>query len=486
MSRLHKTLLLGTLAVLGGALLLPAGAAASRAQWTVFEDHTALVKSPVEERIQRLNEIKELGVDTLRVEVKWNEVAPNPGSKTKPNFNASDPTAYASHPNAYPSFGGYDDLVRRAQALDLRVILTITGDAPRWATSGGRGTGRNVNYRPSPNHYAQFAAAVAKRYSGIYAGLPAVFYFTIWNEPNHRQFIKPTRSAPVIYRNLVDAAIPAIRAVNKNARIWIGETAPVGRAPKAMGPTEFLRKWLCLNKRFRRTSKGSGCRRFKKIDADGYAHHPYGPTSRVPKTRDVINMLAIRRLGKYLDQAARARRVPRKLPIYNTEFGLQSNPPDRAVSTSPVRQAQLINEKEEYSYRYGRLKSYSQYLLFDDPPRKGRKHEKWSGFQTGLRFSHGSSKGDRKPAYNAFKFPLVVKRRSRGVYVWGRVRPGTGKRSVQLQRKGAGNSGPRFKTNSRGYFTVKRRQSGRYRFRAYDSNGKLLGTSRTARPARLP
>jgi Cellulase (glycosyl hydrolase family 5) len=481
MSRLRNILLVTTLAAIGGALLLPSGAVASKGQWTVFEDHRALIQSPQPERIRRLNEIKELGVDTLRIEVKWNEVAPSPGSRTKPNFNASDPAAYASHPQAWPGFGGYDDLIVRARALGFRIVLTITGDAPRWATSGGLGTGSNVNYRPSANEFANFAAAVAKRYSGIYAGLPAVFYLTIWNEPNHRQFIKPTKSAPGIYRNMVDAAIPKIRAANRNAKIWIGETAPVGRAPKAMGPKEFFRKWLCLNNRLRRTS-GSGCRNFKRIDADGYAHHPYGPTARVPKTRDVINMLAIGQLGKYLDRAAAAGRIPRNLPIYNTEFGLQSNPPDRLVSTSPVRQGQLINEKEEYSYRYGRLKSYSQYLLFDDPPRKGPLNVKWSGFQTALRFASGK----KKPSYNAFKFPIVVKKRRRGVTVWGRVRPGNGTRSLQLQRKGAGNSGPRIKTNSKGYFTVKRRQSGRYRFRAYDSAGKLLGTSRTAKPARLP
>jgi hypothetical protein len=481
MSRLRYILLVATLA-LGASLLLPAGAPASKGQWWVFEDHTALVKEPLPERIQRLNEVKQLGVDTLRIEVKWNEVAPNPSSKTKPSFDASDPGAYASHPNAWPGFFPYDDLIVRARDLGFRIILTVTGDAPRWATEGGLGTGSNVNYRPSAGEYANFAAAVAKRYSGIYAGLPAVFYYTIWNEPNHRQFIKPTKSAPNIYRNLVDAAIPRIRAVNKNAKVFIGETAPVGRAPKAMGPKEFFRKWLCLNSRLRRTSKGTGCSSFKKIDADGYAHHPYGPTARVPKTRDVINMLAIRELGKYLDRAAAAGRVRRGLPIYNTEFGLQSNPPDRVVSTSPVRQGQLINEKEEYSYRYGRLKSYSQYLLFDDPPRKGPAHEKWSGFQTALRFTSGK----KKPAYNAFKFPIVVKQRRRDALVWGLVRPGTGARSVQLQVNGR-NSGPRVKTNSKGYFTAKRRQrSGRYRFRAYDSSRKLLGTSRTARPARLP
>jgi hypothetical protein len=243
-----------------------------------------------------------------------------------------------------------------------------------------------------------------------------------------------------------------------------------------MGPTQFLREWLCLNKRWKRTSSFPGCGGFKKINADGFAHHPYGPTSRVPKTRDVINMLAIRRLGSYLDQAARQGRIKAKLPIYNTEFGLQSNPPDRVVSTSLSRQAALINEKEEYAYRYSRLKSHSQYLLFDDPARSGPLSEKWSGFQTGLRFADGR----RKTAYTAYRFPIVVKKRGRGVYVWGRVRPGSGTRSVQLQ-KGGQNSGPRIKTNSRGYFGVTRRVSGSYRFKAYDSSGKLLGTSRTAK-----
>ena len=203
LSRPGKILLACALVSLG-ALLVPALATASKGQWSVFEDHTALVKSGTTKRIKHLNEAKDLGVDTLRIEVKWNEVAPGPSSKTKPKFDASDPTNYASHPNAYPGFFPYDDLIQRARAMGFRIIVTITGDAPRWATDGGNGTGANVNLRPSSGEYANFAAAVAKRYSGIYAGLPAVFYFSIWNEPNHRQFIKPTKSAPNIYRNMVE------------------------------------------------------------------------------------------------------------------------------------------------------------------------------------------------------------------------------------------------------------------------------------------
>ncbi len=468
------------LSALAALAALPGAAFASRSQMSVFEDHTALVKSGDETRARVLQEIRgDLGADTLRIEVKWSEIAPEPGAKTKPDFNASDPLAYASGPDSYPGWYPYDDLVRRATGLGFGIIITITGDAPRWATEGGLGnTFETANRRVIASEYGQFAAAVAKRYSGQLPDLPAVKYFSIWNEPNHRNFIKPTKDAPRIYRDLVNAAIPQIRAnAVGGAKILVGELAPVGRAPKAMGPTEFLRKWLCLNKRFKRTSSGAGCGGFQKIAAQGFAHHPYGPTSLVPRKRDIINLLAIRQLGKYLDQAARAGRITARLPIYNTEFGLQSNPPDRTVSTSLARQAALINEKEEYAYRYSRLKSHSQYLLVDDPARPGPLSVKWSGFQTGLRFADGR----RKAAYNAYRLPIVVKQRSSGVAIWGRVRPGSGIRSVQLQ-KGRRNSGPRVRTNSLGYFDVKRAATGSYRFRAYDADGRLLGTSRTAKP----
>jgi hypothetical protein len=454
-------------------LLLPAPASASRSMWSVFEDHNALVRTTPAKRQQILNEVRlHMGADTLRIEAKWNEIAPLPSQRSKPAFDATNPAAY-------PGFAPYDDLILRARALGMRIIVTVTGDAPRWATAGGRGRSfATANWKVNSLEYARFAGAVARRYSGRFGGLPAVHYFTIWNEPNHRNFLKPTSSAPSIYRRLVDRGLPAIRQNGPSGvRVFVGELAPVGRAPIAMGPKSFLRRWLCLNKRLRRTSRGSGCRSFKRINAHGFAHHPYGPTERVPRKRDVINILAIRTLATYLDRARSARRFTRKLNIYNTEFGLQSNPPDRLVSTSLSRQAALINEKEEYAYRYSRLKSHSQYLLYDDPARSGSLRTKWSGFQTGLRFSNGR----QKTSYNAYRFPIVVKKRRRGVYVWGRVRPGVGPRYVRVQRRG-GSLGPRIKTDPRGYFGVRRRISGRYRFRAYNSQGAVLGTSRTARP----
>ena len=462
--------------ILGG--VATTSASASRNQWSVFEDHPHLVYSTALRRETLLTEVKDLGADTLRVEVKWNEVAPNPSSRSRPSFDPTDP-------HQYPGFGPYDELITSANAKGFRILLTLTGDAPRWATDGGRGD----NYRPEPEEYANFVAAVAKRYSGTVLGLPKVIYFSIWNEPNHQNFIKPTRHAPVIYRELVDVGIPALRrSAAPEAKVFVGELKPTSR--KGVGPKKFIQDWLCLDDSYRklkgRAARKKDCSSFKKIDADGFAHHPYGPTELRPRKQDIINMNVIRRLGSILDKAAKAKRLPRKLPIYNTEFGLQSNPPDIFVGTSPERQAALINEKEEFSYRYARLKSFSQYQLYDDPARSGPAAVKWSGFQTGLRFSNGN----KKPAYDAFRFPIVVRETSRSVAVWGRVRPGPGARFVQLQRRKGSryvDSGGRFQTNSAGYF-AKKKPSGTYRFLAYVRDGsgyKLLGTSRAANPKKL-
>jgi hypothetical protein len=462
------------LAALVAMLALPSAAFGSKGQWSIFEDHTALIQGGVGKRIDTLNRIESLGPDTLRIQFHWSEIAWEPKSKTKPKFDAANPAAYQGGLNGFPGFGQYDDLVVRAHQMGYRIIATITGDAPRWATAGGKGGSfSNANYKVNADAYAEFAEAVARRYAGNFGGLPAIRYFTIWNEPNHKQFLKPVSFGPSIYRQLVAKGVPAVRrGAVKGAKVFVGETAPSGVPGKSTGPRAFLQKWLCLNKRWKKIRTGS-CRTFKKVSADAYAHHPYGPPGHVSSKRDTVSIGVITRLAGYLDKAGARGRLPRHLSIYDTEFGYQSNPPDRSVSTTPSRQARLINEKEEVHYRYGRLKSYSQYLMYDDKP--------LASFQTGLRYRSGKA----KPAYGAYKLPIVVHSRGRrGVYVWGRVRPGKGTRFVQLYRGGK-RSGPRIHTNSRGYFGVKRRGKGSYRFKAYGRNSskiKLIGSSRTASP----
>ncbi len=429
----------------------------ARSQWSVFEDHDSLVREGVAQRVRTLDELRTLGVDTLRIGIKWNEAAPRPLARRRPSFDATDP-------GAYPGFGNYDDLLRRAKAMGFRVIAYLAPDTPRWATAAKeRVTGTTVNTRPDPREFGDYAEAVAKRYADD------IDLFSIWNEPNHVLFLKPQRESPRIYRALVSAALPRIRAAAPDAEVLVGETAPVGKPGTTIGPAEFIERWLCVRR---------PCDGLRRLDVDGFAHHPYGPTQRVPAKKDIVSLLAIRRLGRYLDRAARAGRIPAGLPIYNTEFGLQSNPPDPTVSTTLARQAALVNEKEELSYRYPRLRSYSQYLLYDDPPREGVDEKAvWSGFQTGVRFTDGR----RKPAWAAFRLPIVVHRAGRGVKIWGRVRPGEGVRTVAMELRRAGRWAPagRLETDDAGYFETRGRRAGAYRYRAYDGD-RALGTSRVA------
>jgi hypothetical protein len=424
-----------------------------------------------------LAEAKALGADALRIEVKWSEVAPDPTANSQPSFDATDP-------GAYPGFEPYDDLVRKATAQGLRILITLAPDAPDWATPGGRGG----NYKVDSRDFADFARAVGKRYSGVYSGLPKVTYWSIWNEPNHIFFIKPRSQAPRVYRRMVQRGLPALKAAVPGARVFVGELAPVGTATKVIGPLRFLQQWLCVDKSFKRlrgrTARKQGCNGFRRVAANGFAHHPYGPAGTVYRGRDIVNMVGIRRLASALDKSARAGRITRGLGIYNTEFGYQTNPPDPFIGTTPNRQAEILNTLEEFSYRYSRLKSYSQYLVYDDPARSGPAALKWAGFQTGLRY-HG---GTEKPSYDAYRLPISVKKQRRGVRIWGRVRPGTGVRSVQIQRTSGGvdtNDGGLVRTNSAGYFTVTRRaKSATYLFLAYSdpAGTQLIGRSRVAKP----
>jgi hypothetical protein len=445
------------------------GARARRTLWSIFEDHTALVRNGPVQRERALAELRSLGADTLRVEVKWNEAAPTPTRARRPSFDATDP-------GAYPGFASYDDLFRRATGMGFRIIADLAPDAPRWATAGGAGYAETANLRVDPAAFGEFAAAVARRYSGGYRGLPAISWFSIWNEPNHSLFMKPLADAPERYRAMVKAALPAIRANGTaGAKVLLGETAPSGRAGRSIGPREFIQRLLCLDPGWRPVGSG-GCVGFTRFDVDGWAHHPYGPVDAVPAGRDLVNLLAIRRLGFYLDRAAAAGRLPPRLPIYDTEFGLQSNPPDPTVTTTLAKQAEELNRKEELSYRYRRLRSYAQYLLWDDPVRPGPRLVAWSGFQTGLRFTDNQP----KPAWNAYRLPIVVHRVRGGVRIWGRVRPGRGPRTLRLDVLQGGRwrpAGPSFETDSAGYFTARRGAVAAYRFVA-----RSIGISRSATP----
>jgi hypothetical protein len=393
--------------------LLAAPAQASPRQGLLFEAPSELLDPG--QRDQTLDEIRSFGVDRVRQLVYWSSFAPRPDAKRKPAFDGGDP-------NAYPvgTWDRLDGLVAAAGARGIKVMLTLTGPVPRWATS----TKRDHLTRPSAKQFGLFAKAVATRYGA------GVDMWSIWNEPNQPQFLLPQyrKGSPVspgLYRGLYLAAYKGIRAAPGNASdaILIGETSPRGNR-HVVHPLRFLRGMLCLDGSYKRARKCS------RLPTQGYAHHAYttrtGPRF-VPPADDVtIGVLS--RLNLALDRAARAKVLPRGLKIYLTEFGIQTVP-DRISGVSYAKQASYRAIAEHIAYVNPRVAMFSQYLMRDDKPRKTG--SRYGGFETGLRKSNGA----KKPSYESFRLPLAVESYGGRNVFWGLVRPQRSQTTVIVQAK---------------------------------------------------
>jgi Cellulase (glycosyl hydrolase family 5) len=433
--RRPRTLIASACALL--AFLVPATAHASKTQTMTFEAPRDLKDAATRE--QAFNDIAALGVHSMRLVLYWHDVAPQPDSRIKPSFDETSPSSY--------NWGAYDAVVDGIKARGWSLLLTVSGPVPRWATNGARDTVT----RPSPNEFRKFMQAVAAHYGS------KVDTWSIWNEPNQPQFLLPQYSphktplSPRIYRNLYFAAQRGLRnAGHGDARVLLGETSPRGTG-KVVAPLTFLRGVLCLDSHYHKASQGCA-----KVTASGYAHHAYttgeGPTFH-PKQPNDVTIGVLSRLPAALDRAASAGAVTPDLPIYLTEFGIESTPdPIRGVSLQ--RQSEYRAMSERIAYDNPRVVAFSQYLLRDDLPVKGApSFERYSGFQTGL-FTAG---GKPKPSYDGFRVPLSVRRSgTKRVSLWGLVRPATGVTTVTIEIHGK--SGPWHtltteQTDAGGYFT---------------------------------
>jgi hypothetical protein len=439
-----RTLLRTFLAVLLLIALIAPPARASHTQGLTFEAPRDLLDPS--RRDDALAQLGSLGVRSLRVVLIWDRVAPQPDARTRPAFDATDPAAY--------DWGQYAPLLDTAARRGWSVLLTVTGPVPRWATSGAR----DHVTRPKPDEFRQFVVAVARRFGG------QVARWSIWNEPNHPEFLGPqfdSRHRPVsprLYRSLFIAARRGLRAAGYgSAPVLFGETAPRGTG-KVVAPLAFLRGALCLDSHYRRVGH---CGR---LDAAGYAHHAYttraGPLFK-PSQRDDVTIGVLGRLTTALDRAARAGAVTARLPIYLTEFGIQSVP-DPYYGVSFARQNEYRAIAERIAYDNPRVAAFSQYLLTDDKPREGvPESERYSGFESGLI----TSSGERKPSYEGFRLPVAARRLHGKVSLWGLVRPATGPQTVVVEISDGGRG---FHTLA----TVTTNALGYWRLRTGDRKGR--------------
>ncbi|MGO9320799.1 MAG: hypothetical protein ACLQBY_08375 [Solirubrobacteraceae bacterium] len=396
-------------------------ALASQSQLTYFEGSAELLSANT--RSHALEQLQYLGVKALRVELKWYDVAPDRTSATKPSFEAANPGSY--------EWGPYAILLAEAKRLGWPVLLTVTAPAPRWATANHQAP---YVTRPDAKDFEEFMTAVAREFAS------EVSIYAIWNEPNEPVFLMPqwnSNGTPLsgrIYRGLYQAAYAGLMAAGlAHPRVLFGETAPAGYdtvSPRKEGsralhhpvaPLAFMREALCLNAKYKRAGSCS------ELQMAGYAHHAYTiavPPYYKPPGRDNVMIGALSRLSNALNLAAQAHAIPAGVPIYLTEFGVQSFP-NKYLGVSAAKQAEYDAIAEHIAYDNPRVAAFSQYLLKDDPV-GGSEPE--ASFQTGLEYVNGA----RKPLYFGWPIPLTVTKERHGVSLWGLVRPAAGATKVTV------------------------------------------------------
>ena len=139
--------------------------------------------------------------------------------------------------------------------------------------------------------------------------------------------------------------------------------------------------------------KAMGTRRAR---LDAYAHHPYPgqpqvetPWAPACRTCSTIAMADLERLVALVHANLGQKR------IWLTEFGYQTNPPDLFLGVSPTKQARHIASAARRVELARSVDMLIFFLVRDDAADEG-----WqSGFTT--------VDGVKKPAYTAFRFPLV-------------------------------------------------------------------------------
>ena len=179
----------------------------------MLQDDPGLIYSSPALRTKRLNELKSLGVDTVKVRVRWNDIA------SKRPANGADPASYDWSP--------YDAILSGATARGMGVMFQLGGNAPNWATPGN-----SLVNNPNAREFGKFVQAAG-------AHFPSVHTWSVWNEPNLSSWLSPQVSggvpqSPRIYRGLLRAAQAGLAATGHgNDQILFGELLPFTRSSRS-------------------------------------------------------------------------------------------------------------------------------------------------------------------------------------------------------------------------------------------------------------
>jgi hypothetical protein len=363
------------LAILAAAVVAAPASASSWLQLGLVDTTEAIANT------QRFSStLATLRPQIVRVNLYWGGVLGVAQTPPEVGTNPEDP--------AY-EWGQYDAVVLAASQRGVRIAFTIFG-TPEWANSG-----RPLNWAPDDaQRLKEFAYAAAFRYSGLYRRpdgtvLPRVSLWTAWNEPNLPLGLKPqwrriggrwvVQSARD-YARICNAIYEGVHlTLQRGHKVACGVTAPRGNnAPATNRPSTSPIVFL-------RAAHAAGMRNF-----DAYAHHPYSrapavrPSAR-PRSGRVISMGNIDRL---IDEVTI---LYGEKPIWITEYGYETSPPDRVFGVSWKRQASYMREAYAIARRNPRIQVLLWFLVRDEA--------RTTGWQSGL----VSATGRRKPAFFVFQ-----------------------------------------------------------------------------------
>jgi hypothetical protein len=327
------------------------------------------------------DQYKLLGVEALRVNLYWG--GPSGVARKKRPANAVNP-----NDPAY-DWSVYDAMVKQSADNKIKPVFSILW-TPSWA-----GPAKNAAPRRLID-LRNFAFAAAKRYSGSFhptpgaPALPAVRLWVAWNEPNNPVFLKPQftkisrhkykLSSPRIYAGLCNAIMSGVHLTGlAGEKVACGVTAPrgnnTGTQPRAsVSPLIFLRGLKRAHARF-----------------DVYAHHPYyqhpneSPRKPPPGPRAIT-------LGNINELFRELTRLYGNKHLWITEYGYQTNPPDRSFGVSWIKQATYLSQAYGIARANPRIDMMIWFLVKDEA-RIG------NGWQSGLY----TTTGRRKPSWQAFR-----------------------------------------------------------------------------------
>ena len=347
MTRRLRTVVAPLLVIVFALGLVSSADAAKRMELAIQDDN--VLRDGFWSPFTGFEKARELNATWVRVNLPWASAVNGANRRRQPRNLTYDWTRW-------------DDAVFRAGQQGIKVELTLTGPAPRWAT----GNRKKGVYKPKAAKFGAFARSAAQHFDG------RVTRFTIWNEPNLRQWLQPIRQSPRLYRNLYASAYRAIKGVRSSNQVFIGETAPYGQRDseglRTIAPLKWLRGVTRVNSRYR-GHRGATLR------TDGYAHHPYDykhkPTFRYPG-KDNVTLATLGRLTKALSRlrSAGALKTPRGgVPyVYLTEYGYFAAYKYRLPR---AKQARYLVKGFTMARKNPRVKQMLQYLLVQPPSRTG-------------------------------------------------------------------------------------------------------------------